>query len=140
MSIKLEVWGDYALFTRPEMKAERVSYDIITPSAARGLIEAIYWHPGMRWIIDKIYVKNPIQFTHRSHSCLCPHPLYKPAAQRGQIHHLCTKCPHRHGTRNRRIVPLYFGGYSAAGSYASAGCTLCHRNALYNDRESLPWR
>ena len=60
MSIKLEVWGDYALFTRPEMKAERVSYDIITPSAARGLIEAIYWHPGMRWHIDRIHVCAPM--------------------------------------------------------------------------------
>ena len=63
MSIKLEVWGDYALFTRPEMKAERVSYDIITPSAARGLIEAIYWHPGMRLHIDRIHVCAPIRFT-----------------------------------------------------------------------------
>ena len=61
--IKLEVWGDYALFTRPEMKVERVSYDVITPSAARGLIEAIYWKPAIKWIIDKIYVCNPIKFT-----------------------------------------------------------------------------
>ena len=63
MAIKIEVWGDYALFTRPEMKVERVSYDVITPSAARGILEAIYWHPGMRWIIDRIYVCNPIRFT-----------------------------------------------------------------------------
>ena len=55
--------GDWLLFTRPELKTERQGYDIITPSAARGILEAIYWHPGMRWIIDKIYVKNPIQFT-----------------------------------------------------------------------------
>lgn len=63
MAIKLEVWGDYALFTRPEMKTERVSYDVITPSAARGLLESIYWHPGLRYVIDKIYVCSPIQFT-----------------------------------------------------------------------------
>ena len=63
MAVKVEVWGDYALFTRPEMKVERVSYDVMTPSAARGLLEAIYWHPGMRWIIDRIYVLNPIRFT-----------------------------------------------------------------------------
>lgn len=63
MSVKVEVWGDYALFTRPEMKVERVSYDVMTPSAARGILEAIYWHPGMKWIIDKIYVLSPIQFT-----------------------------------------------------------------------------
>lgn len=63
MSFRVEVWGDYALFTRPEMKVERVSYDVMTPSAARGLLEAIYWHPGMRWIIDRIYVLQPIRFT-----------------------------------------------------------------------------
>ena len=63
MSIRVEVWGDYALFSRPEMKVERVSYDVMTPSAARGLIEAIYWHPGMRWIIDRIYVCQPVRFT-----------------------------------------------------------------------------
>lgn len=62
MSVKVEVWGDYALFTRPEMKVERVSYDVMTPSAARGLLEAIYWHPGLRWVIDRIYVLNPIRF------------------------------------------------------------------------------
>ena len=63
VGVKVNVWGDYALFSRPELKVERYSYDIITPSAARGILEAIYWHPGMLWIIDKIYVKNPIQFT-----------------------------------------------------------------------------
>lgn len=63
MSVMVEVWGDYALFTRPEMKVERVSYDVMTPSAARGLLEAIYWHPGMKWVIDRIYVLNPIRFT-----------------------------------------------------------------------------
>lgn len=62
MSIKLEVWGDYALFTRPEMKVERVSYDVITPSAARGIVEAIYFHPGLRWQIDRIRVCSPIRF------------------------------------------------------------------------------
>ena len=63
MPVSLEVWGDYALFTRPEMKVERVSYDVMTPSAARGLIEAIYWHPGLRWVIDRIQVCAPIRFT-----------------------------------------------------------------------------
>lgn len=63
MSVTIEVWGDYACFSRPEMKVERVSYDVITPSAARGLLEAIYWHPGMQWIIDRIRVCAPIRFT-----------------------------------------------------------------------------
>ena len=63
MSIMFEVWGDYALFSRPEMKTERVSYDCMTPSAARGILEAIYWHPGLRYHIDSIYVCNPIKTT-----------------------------------------------------------------------------
>lgn len=61
--VRVRVWGDLALFSRPEMKVERCSYDVMPPSAARGLLEAIYWHPGMRWVIDKIYVRKPIQFT-----------------------------------------------------------------------------
>ncbi len=61
--ITIRVRGEYALFTRPEMKVERVSYDVMTPSAARGLIEAIYWKPAIRWVIDKIIVLKEIQFT-----------------------------------------------------------------------------
>ena len=61
--IAYRVWGNYACFTRPEMKVERVSYDMITPSAARGIIEAVYWKPSIRWIIDKIHVLNDIEFT-----------------------------------------------------------------------------
>lgn len=60
--IKLKIWGDYACFSRPEMKVERVSYDVITPSAARGILEAIYWKPAIRWVIDEIKVINPIKF------------------------------------------------------------------------------
>jgi len=60
--IKLRVWGDYALFTRPEMKVERVSYDVMTPSAARGILEAIYWKPAIRWVVDRIHVLKPIRF------------------------------------------------------------------------------
>ena len=63
MSIQLEVWGDFACFTRPEMKVERVSYDVITPSAARGIVEAIYWKPEIRWRITRIHVLKPIRFT-----------------------------------------------------------------------------
>jgi len=61
--IKLHVIGDFACFTRPEMKVERVSYDVITPSAARGILEAIYWKPQIRWVIDRIHVLKPIRFT-----------------------------------------------------------------------------
>ncbi len=61
--IRLRVHGPLACFTRPEMKAERVSYDVITPSAAKGIIEAIYWKPQIRWVVDRIHVLRPIRFT-----------------------------------------------------------------------------
>ena len=61
--VKLHVWGNYACFTRPEFKAERVSYDVITPSAARGILESVYWKPAIRWNVDKIHVLRPIRFT-----------------------------------------------------------------------------
>ncbi len=64
MGVRVIVWGDYACFSRPEMKVERVSYDVITPSAARGILEAVYWKPAITWVIDKIHVLNPIEFTH----------------------------------------------------------------------------
>lgn len=63
MSIHLQVSGDLACFTRPEMKVERVSYDVITPSAARGALEAIYWKPEIRWVIERIHVLRPIRWT-----------------------------------------------------------------------------
>lgn len=60
---QLDIWGEYALFTRPEFKVERVSYDVITPSAVRGIIESIYWKPAIRWNIDRIHVFNEPEFT-----------------------------------------------------------------------------
>ena len=64
--VRLKIWGDNACFTRPEFKTERVSYDVITPSAARGVLEAIYWKPAIRWIIDAVHVLEPIRFTNFS--------------------------------------------------------------------------
>lgn len=60
--VRCKVWGDYACFTRPEMKVERVSYDIMTPSAARGVLEAIYWKPAIRWVVDCITALRPVRF------------------------------------------------------------------------------
>lgn len=60
--IRLKVWGNHACFTRPEMKVERVSYDVMTPSAARGILEAIHWKPAIRWIIDAIHVLEVPRF------------------------------------------------------------------------------
>ncbi len=59
----LEVWGDMACFTRPELKVERVSYDVITPSAARAIFDAVFWKPAIRWEITRIDVLNPIKWT-----------------------------------------------------------------------------
>lgn len=60
--VRCRVWGPWACFTRPEMKAERVSYDVMTPSAARGILEAVYWKPQMRWVVDRIRVLAPIRW------------------------------------------------------------------------------
>jgi CRISPR-associated protein Cas5d len=60
--IRLHVWGTWACFTRPEMKVERVSYDVMTPSAARGILEAIHWKPAIRWVVDRIRVLKPVRF------------------------------------------------------------------------------
>ena len=60
--VRLHVWGDRACFTRPEMKVERVSYDVPTPSAARGILEAIHWKPAIVWRIDRIHILKPIRF------------------------------------------------------------------------------
>lgn len=60
--IRLKVSGDFACFSRPEMKVERVSYDVMTPTAARGILEAIHWKPAIRWSIGAIHVLRPIKF------------------------------------------------------------------------------
>ncbi|MCO5223663.1 MAG: type I-C CRISPR-associated protein Cas5c [Thermomicrobiales bacterium] len=60
--VEVKVWGDYGCFTRPEMKAERVTYPVITPSAARGVLEAIYWKPEFFWSIREIVILNPITY------------------------------------------------------------------------------
>jgi CRISPR-associated protein Cas5d len=60
--VRLRVWGDYACFTRPEMKVERVSYDVMTPSAARGVLEAVLWKPAIRWEVVRIDVMRPIRW------------------------------------------------------------------------------
>lgn len=60
--VKLMVSGEHACFTRPEMKVERVSYDVMTPSAARGILEAVHWKPSIQWIIEEIHILKPIRF------------------------------------------------------------------------------
>jgi len=60
--VRLHVWGERALFSRPEMRVERVSYDVITPSAARGVLEAIHWKPAIVWRVERLRVLKPIRF------------------------------------------------------------------------------
>ncbi|PJK29220.1 type I-C CRISPR-associated protein Cas5c [Minwuia thermotolerans] len=60
--VRLHVWGENGCFTRPEMKVERVSYDVMTPAAARGILEAIHWKPAIRWAVDRITVLKPVRF------------------------------------------------------------------------------
>jgi CRISPR-associated protein Cas5d len=59
--VRLRVWGDFALFSRPEFKAERVTYEVMTPSAARGILECIHWKPAIRWVVDCVHVLQPIR-------------------------------------------------------------------------------
>ena len=94
--VKLHVWGEYACFTRPEMKVERVSYDAMTPSAARGILEAIYWKPAIRWLIDRIHVLKPIRFEN-----LRPKPT--PA-------HRLRTATHSKFERGRKTFSLIFTG------------------------------
>src|SRR5712671_2712025 len=60
--VRLHVSGERACFTKPETKVERVSYDVMTPSAARGILEAIHWKPSIRWVVERIHVLKPIRF------------------------------------------------------------------------------
>jgi CRISPR-associated protein Cas5d len=60
--IQVKVWGEYALFSRPEFSTERATYEVMTPSAARGIVESIHWKPAIRWVIDRIRVLKPIRF------------------------------------------------------------------------------
>ena len=78
--IRLNIWSERACFTRPEMKSERVSYDVITPSAARGILEAVHWKPAIRWHVDRIHVLKPIPSSRSGATkwAASSHPLASP--------------------------------------------------------------
>lgn len=116
MGTSIEVWGDYALFSRPEFKAERMSYDVMTPSAARGIVEAIFWHPGMRYVIDRIHVCQPIKFTNVMKNER-PDVIQKNNIRRAMLHNDCSnlRCQdgivQRHNTLLkdvRYVIDLHF--------------------------------
>ncbi len=92
--IRLRVGGEYACFTRPEMKVERVSYDVMTPSAARGILEAIHWKPDIVWRIDRLHVLKPIRFQSIRRNEVgkkIPMGSVRTAKNRGSIETLYTK-------------------------------------------------
>ena len=99
--IRLHVWGDYACFTRPEMKVERVSYDVITPSAARGILAAVHWKPAIRWVIDRIYVLKASESRTDSHR----QPAHAPSPASPDRPRRCRpkSAPHR-AQRDRKSV------------------------------------
>ena len=80
MSFAVEVWGNYAMFTRPEFKVERYSYDVMTPSAAIGFLKAIYWDPGFEYVIDRIHVLNPIR-----HMNICKNEIENLKVKSGNV-------------------------------------------------------
>ena len=103
------------------MKVERVSYDVITPSAARGVLEAIYWHPGLRWHVDKIYVLSPIKMTN---------------IRRNEVQSKISKDNIRAamtGGKNN----LYIERYCPAFFACFTGCTLRHRGTFYDDGKGI---
>ena len=108
---KVEFWGDYACFSRPGLKVERMSYDDDDPSAARGMLEAIYWHPGLRWVIDHIYVCEAIRFT---------------GIRRNEVKDKIVAGTVKQAMEERgRPVPLHQGFHPAAGGHGALSCALC---------------
>jgi CRISPR-associated protein Cas5d len=104
-SLAVRVWGDFACFTRPEMKVERVTYPIMTPSAARGVLEAIFWKPEFTWRVEEIWVLKPIEYysilrnevnSRQSERVAAAWPRsggsYDAAADRAQRHTLALRC------------------------------------------------
>lgn len=100
--VRLHVWGAYACFTRPEMKVERVSYDVMTPSAACGILEAVHWKPAIRWRVDRIHVLKPIRFqTIRRNEVnnKIPESSARNAMKRGDLDGLYLEAGAPHGTQ-----------------------------------------
>lgn len=132
MSMLIEVWGDYACFTRPEMKTERVSYDMITPSAARGLVEAIYWHPGLRYTVDRIYLLKPFGLDPEDEASTeeyTQRPIRFTNIRRNEVNPAVLRRP-QCGQRRHTAGALHLGGHPAAGRDGPAGRPLRHRVSL----------
>lgn len=120
--IVLHVWGEYACFTRPEMKVERVSYDVMTPSAARGVLEAIHWKPAVTWLIDHIHVLKPIRFqTFRRNEVASkvPATTARRAMERGDLEGLCLAVDD--ARQQRATIALYDVAYVVEAHFEVTG-------------------
>ena len=115
--LEVKVWGDFACFTRPEFGVERVSYEAMTPSAARGILEAIFWRPEFRWLVREIRVLNPI----RHYSIL-----------RNEMNSIQSE-------RTARSWEASGGGYYAYEDRAQRH-TLCLRNVAYMIKADIELR
>lgn len=138
--IRLQVWGEHACFTRPEMKVERVSYDVMTPSAARGILEAIHWKPSILWVVDAIYVLNPIRFTsirRNEVGAKIPAGSIKSAMKRGDTNGLGLAVD---GNRQQRastvlVSPAYvIEAHFEMTNKAGSGDTAAKHIAMFNRR------
>ena len=112
--IRLHVWGEFACFTRPELKVERVSYDVMPPSAARGILEAIHWKPAIVWRIDRIHVLKPIRFqTLRRNEVTrkIPEAAIRNAMRNGEIEHLRLNTTDSRNRAQRATMLLRDVGY-----------------------------
>ena len=138
--VKLHVWGEYACFTRPEMKVERVSYDAMTPSAARGILEAIHWKPAIRWVIDRIHVLKPIRFENLRRNEL-GHKIPRGNVQRAMksgatddLHILIEKDRQQRATTLLRNVAYVIEAHFVLTDAAKAEDTEAKHLAMFNRR------
>ena len=115
--LEVKLWGDYACFTRPEMKVERVTYPVMTPSAARGALEAIFWKPQVTWDIEEIHVLRPISYA---------------SILRNEINN-------RQSVRSARTWEQRGGGYDASANRAQRH-TLALRDVAYMVRAHMTLR
>jgi CRISPR-associated protein Cas5d len=138
--VKLHIWGDHACFTRPEMKVERVSYDVMTPSAARGVLEAIHWKPAILWVVDAIHVLNPIRFTsirRNEVGAKIPAGSVKSAMNRGDTNGLGLAVDDNRQQRAATVLinPAYvIEAHFELTAQASEGDTAAKHIAMFNRR------
>ncbi|MGF7178375.1 CRISPR-associated protein Cas5 [Azospirillum doebereinerae] len=120
--LTLRVSGARACFSRAEFKAERASYEVITPSAARGIFESVYWRPGLRWVIDRIHVLNPIRFQSLSRNEIgerVPVATVRHAMRTGALHTLPRAATE---IRQRRANTIRTARSRTSGEYLSGAC------------------